>query len=57
MNKDTPSACLNSASRRKEVKRYDHSGYQSTFTISGLLLVMAATLTLLTSRKDIHPTH
>ncbi|KHT27911.1 MFS transporter [Pectobacterium carotovorum] len=36
---------------------FDHSGYQSTFTISGLLLVMAATLTLLTSRKDIHPTH
>nr|WP_241391264.1 MFS transporter [Serratia proteamaculans]ULG19033.1 MFS transporter [Serratia proteamaculans] len=33
---------------------FDHSGYQSTFTISGILLVIAAALTLLTSRKDIH---
>jgi len=35
---------------------FDHSGYQSTFTISGILLVIAAALTLLTSRKDIHQT-
>ncbi|MCD8456756.1 MFS transporter [Xylella taiwanensis] len=32
---------------------FDHSGYQSTFIISGVLLVMAAFLVLLTSRKDI----
>ncbi|WP_426504623.1 MFS transporter [Serratia proteamaculans] len=31
---------------------FDHSGYQSTFTISIVLLVIAAALTLLTSRKD-----
>ena len=36
---------------------FDHSGYQSTFIISGLLLVIAAALTLLTSRKDTHSTH
>lgn len=35
---------------------FDHSGYQSTFTISGILLVIAAALALLTSRKDIHQT-
>ncbi|WP_447868368.1 MFS transporter [Rahnella aceris] len=36
---------------------FDHSGYQSTFLISAILLVIAAALALLTSRKDIHPTH
>lgn len=35
---------------------FDHSGYQSTFTISAILLVIAAALTLLTSRKDTHQT-
>lgn len=35
---------------------FDHSGYQSTFTLSGLLLVIAAVLALLTSRKDFHHT-
>lgn len=35
---------------------FDHIGYQSTFTISGILLVAAAALTLLTSRKDTHQT-
>ncbi|AFI91526.1 MFS transporter [Pectobacterium parmentieri] len=35
---------------------FDHSGYQSTFTLSGLLLVIAAALALLTSRKDFHHT-
>ncbi|MFI8416262.1 MFS transporter [Serratia sp. NPDC078593] len=35
---------------------FDHSGYQSTFTISGILLVIAAILALVTSRKDIHHT-
>lgn len=35
---------------------FDHSGYQSPFTISGILLVIAAALALLTSRKDIHQT-
>jgi predicted MFS family arabinose efflux permease len=35
---------------------FDHSGYQSTFTISGVLLLVAATLTLLTSRKDTNRT-
>jgi len=32
---------------------FDHSGYQSTFTISAILLTIAAALALLTSRKDI----
>ncbi|MFD3247270.1 MFS transporter [Rahnella aquatilis] len=36
---------------------FDHHGYQSTFTISAILLVIAAALALLTSRKDIHQTH
>jgi predicted MFS family arabinose efflux permease len=36
---------------------FDHSGYQTTFTISVILLMIAAALTLLTSRKDIYPTH
>ncbi|MFC0225527.1 MFS transporter [Serratia aquatilis] len=31
---------------------YDHSGYQSSFAISGLLLAIAAMLALLASRKD-----
>lgn len=31
---------------------FDHSGYQSAFTISGILLVIAAVLALLTSRKE-----
>lgn len=35
---------------------FDHSGYQSTFTISSLLLLTAAALALLTSRKDPHHT-
>lgn len=35
---------------------FDYIGYQSTFTISGLLLVIAAILTLLASRKDVHQT-
>lgn len=35
---------------------FDHSGYQSTFAISLILLVIAAVLTLLTSRKDTHQT-
>ncbi|TCB96363.1 MFS transporter [Kosakonia quasisacchari] len=35
---------------------FDHSGYQSTFTISSLLLVIAAALVILTSRKDFHHT-
>jgi len=34
---------------------FDHSGYQSTFTISIVLLVIAAALTLWTSRKMPHP--
>lgn len=34
----------------------DHSGYQSTFTISSLLLMIAAALALLTSRKDFQHT-
>lgn len=36
---------------------FDHSGYQSTFAISVILLVIAAALTLLTSRKDTHQTN
>ncbi|CAI1601323.1 Purine ribonucleoside efflux pump nepI [Serratia quinivorans] len=36
---------------------FDHSGYQSTFTISIVLLVIAAALTLLTSRKDTYQTN
>lgn len=36
---------------------FDHSGYQSTFTISVILLVIAAALALLTSRKDIYQTN
>lgn len=36
---------------------FDHSGYQSTFTISIILLVIAAVLALLTSRKDIYQTN
>lgn len=35
---------------------FDHSGYQSTFAISLILLVIAAVLTLLTSHKDTHQT-
>ncbi|AYM91017.1 MFS transporter [Serratia sp. 3ACOL1] len=31
---------------------YDHSGYQSSFAISGILLAIAAMLALLASRKD-----
>ncbi|CAI0870749.1 MULTISPECIES: MFS transporter [Serratia] len=31
---------------------FDHRGYQSTFTLSAMLLAMAAALTLWTSRKD-----
>lgn len=34
---------------------FDQSGYQSTFIISGILLVIAAVLASLTSRTDIHP--
>jgi predicted MFS family arabinose efflux permease len=36
---------------------FDHGGYQSTFTISIVLLVIAAALTLLTSRKDTYQTN
>nr|WP_240780327.1 MFS transporter [Serratia proteamaculans] len=36
---------------------FDHSGYQSTFTISIVLLVIAAALTLWTSRKDLYQTN
>lgn len=36
---------------------FDHSSDQSSFTISGMLLVIAVTLALLTSRKGLHPTH
>ncbi|MDR3431704.1 MAG: MFS transporter [Rouxiella aceris] len=36
---------------------FDHSGYQSAFTLSAILLVIAAALTLLASRKDINQTH
>ncbi len=36
---------------------FDHSGYQSTFTISGILLAAAAALALFTSRKDSYKTH
>ena len=35
---------------------FDHSGYQSTFIISGLLLLAAAALALFTSRQDTHST-
>lgn len=35
---------------------FDHSGYQSTFAISGILLVAAAEMALLTSRTDTHQT-
>ena len=36
---------------------FDHSGYQSTFIISAALLIIAAALTLLTSRKEITQTN
>lgn len=36
---------------------FDHFGYQSTFAVSGMLLLLAAMLTLLTSRKDTQQTH
>lgn len=36
---------------------FDHSGYQSTFAISGVLLVIAAALTFFTSRKETSLTH
>jgi predicted MFS family arabinose efflux permease len=36
---------------------FDHIGYQGTFTLSAILLVIAAALALLTSRRDIHQTH
>jgi predicted MFS family arabinose efflux permease len=33
---------------------FDHSGWRSSFTISGILLVMAALLAFLASRKDVN---